>query len=125
MSETEDDASSPPNPGPEATWGPEDTWGLVLANWDDPATHKRFVTLCHATGALAYAGGKYREVVNAADGRETAARDQIDAVISLAAADLFAHRPPTARRAPIARIVLTLISAGALLYTVRLLMELL
>jgi hypothetical protein len=116
MSETEDDESSEPNPGPEATWR------LVLANWDDPAAHKRFVTLCHATGALAYAGGKYREVLNAADGRETGAREQIDAVISLAAADLFAHRPPNTRRAPIARIVLTLISAGALLYTLRLLM---
>lgn len=117
MSETEDRESSGP--------GPEATWGLVLANWDDPAAHKRFVTLCKATGALGYAGGKYREVVTAADGRETAAREQIDAVIALAAADLFTHRPPNTRRAPIARIVLTLISAGALLYSVRLLMELL
>lgn len=117
MSETKDDESSRPDSGTEVAWG------LVLANWDDPVAHKRFVTLCHATGALAYAGGKYREVVNAADGRETIAREQIDAVIALAAADLFAHRPPSTRRAPIARIVLTVISAGALLYTVRLLLE--
>lgn len=119
MSEAEEHDTGSVQPGPEATWE------LVLANWDDPAVHKRFVTLCQATGALAFAGGQYRQVVNSADEREAVAREQIEAVIALAAADLFAHRPPKTRAASIARLVMTIVSAGALLYTVRMLLELL
>jgi type VI protein secretion system component VasF len=117
MSETQDDENLCSDPGVEAAWI------LVLKRWDDPSAHKRFLTLCHAVGTLAFAGGQYREVVNAADEREAVAREQIDAVIALASAELFADRPAATPRAPIARIVMTIVSGSALLYSIRMLME--
>ena len=68
----------------------EREWERVLAAWDEPDAHKRFLVLADSTGRLAFAGKRYREVKEKDPARAPIASQQIDRILGLAMAQMKA-----------------------------------
>ncbi len=71
-----------------------EAWCEVERNWDDDLAHRRFIALCSASGTLAEAGGRYREVAARDPERRERAKRQIGAVMAAALVTLQATREP-------------------------------
>ena len=72
-------------------------WARVEAAWDDPQAHRRYVTVCGATGRLAYAGRRYRQVQASDPERRALAEAQIDRILALAMERLAVEKTPAQR----------------------------
>ena len=72
-----------------------EAWDEVLARWDDPAAHKRFLALADLRGALAFAGTRYRAVRDADPSRRSEAEARIDQLLGLAMVRVQTLRAPT------------------------------
>jgi hypothetical protein len=79
----------------------EAVWAKVLDAWDDPAAHRRFLTLAAATRRLAFAGSRYRQVKESDPDplRRQEADRRIDEILALAMSSLELEktRPSRAR----------------------------
>lgn len=100
----------------------EEAWSRVLAAWDDPESHRRFLVLCDVTGRLAAAGRRYRAVRDADPARRAEAERRIDEVLRMALARLEAAEktPPSKARSRIEWVALGIGAAliAAVLYQV-------
>lgn len=72
----------------------EQAWDKVDRAWGDPETHRRFLALAQATGRLAVAGRRYRQVASENPERADEAQRQVDRVIALAMQGLTVERQP-------------------------------
>jgi hypothetical protein len=96
----------------------EPAWQAVLAAWDDPAAHKRFLTLCASTDRFADAGRRYREIRDTEPERADVARAQIDKLLAMAMQNLEALKTePRARNAKSTMTLIALGVSGALVIT--------
>lgn len=66
----------------------ERAWSDVLDAWDDEDAHKRFVVLADATGRLAEAGRRYREVKEREPARSDVADRRIGEILAKAIAQM-------------------------------------
>ncbi len=79
----------------------EAAWQEVLAHWDEPAPHKRFLALAGSLDRLADAGKRYRAVKESDPARAARAAQQVDALFGIAMTKMSAVEkspPPKARR---------------------------
>jgi hypothetical protein len=77
----------------------EGAWEAVERAWDDDVAHRRFIAFCSATGALAEAGRRYRELGDRDPTRRGRAQEQLGAVMGAAMLSLQNTRePPRVRR---------------------------
>lgn len=76
-------------------------WQEVLAQWDEPQAHKRFLALADTLDRLADAGRRYRAVRESDPARAERASKQVDALLGIAVTKMSAVEkspPPKARR---------------------------
>lgn len=73
MTDTSPIDAPPPDPGEEQAWA------ALRARWDDPQAHREFLLRSGDLGALARAGARYREVLQARpdDAMAAAGRDEV------------------------------------------------
>ena len=75
-------------------------WSDVLGAWEDERAHERFLVLADATGRLAEAGRRYREVREREPARRAVAERRIDEILGKAIAKMKvieSSEPATAR----------------------------
>ncbi len=72
----------------------ESTWADVLANWKDDQAHRRFITLCSATGRLDHAGRCYRGIGETEPNKKEEAERRISVILGLSAEMLNQLRGP-------------------------------
>jgi hypothetical protein len=79
----------------------ETAWAQVLAEWADPAAHRRFLVLCQSMNRLAEAGKRYRAVRDGEPERRADAQKRIDEILTLAMATLAQTKSdPAPKRRP-------------------------
>jgi hypothetical protein len=66
----------------------ERAWSQVLGAWDDEDAHKRYVVLADATGRLAEAGRRYREIKEREPARRAIAERRIEEILGKAIAEM-------------------------------------
>jgi hypothetical protein len=66
----------------------ERAWSEVLGAWDDERAHQRFLVLADATGRLAEAGRRYRDVREREPERRAVAERRIDEILGKAIAQM-------------------------------------
>ncbi|MEO0324110.1 MAG: hypothetical protein AAF447_14205 [Myxococcota bacterium] len=97
----------------------DSAWAEVLAAWEDPGAHERFLALCEAMGAAAEAGARYRSVRDGDAERAADAQARLDQLVARALARLQLERSevsPAPRRwvFVIALIAMACLLSGAL-----------
>lgn len=97
----------------------DSAWAEVLAAWEDPGAHERFLALCEAMGAAAEAGARYRSVRDGDAERAADAQTRLDQLVARALARLQLERSevsPAPRRwvFVIALIAMACLLSGAL-----------
>lgn len=68
-------------------------WSAVLAAWDDPESHRRFLALAEFLDCLGEAGRRYREIRDADPARAALAQARIDEIVGRAMARLRPTSP--------------------------------
>jgi len=90
----------------------ETAWEEVLAQFDDEAAHKRFLTLAAGLGALGEAGRRYRAIKDDPDDpRAEMAAAQVDRLLGLAMQNLEPLKTPPNRKKNI-KTVMFLLALG-------------
>jgi hypothetical protein len=77
-------------------------WATVLAAWEDEAVHRAYLSRCQDLEALARAGGRYREALDARPGDAVAARwrDEVIRRATVAGLASIPRQVPAASRVP-------------------------
>jgi hypothetical protein len=89
----------PDDPAPDPLTEP---FERLLAAWDDPAEHKRFLALAATLDRLADAGKRYRGIRDGDPDKRATAEAQIDRLFGLAMEKLAATRtPPPPKQRPL------------------------
>jgi len=104
--------SDPDVPGADALVA---SWEAVLRDWESDDAHRRFLALGAATGRLAEAGQRYRQVRDGDAARAAEAERRIQAVLALATEQLLRQKTPAPERGTPR---LTLIALGVALVIV-------
>jgi hypothetical protein len=78
-------------------------WATVLAAWEDEAVHRAYLSRCQDLEALARAGGRYREALDARPGDAVAARwrDEVIRRATVAGLASIPREAPAASRVPV------------------------
>jgi hypothetical protein len=72
----------------------EEEWKRVVAEWGDPKAHTRFLALAEASGELAFAGRRYRELRESDPSKAAEAQRAIDEILSRAMSRMTLERTP-------------------------------
>ena len=94
----------------------EKAWEAVDRGWEDPDTHKKFMTLCDGFGRLDIAGGHYRDTRESDPQRAPIADEQLEKIVSRAMQKLYTDRemnPPNSGKH--IKIILGIVTAAFLI----------
>lgn len=94
-----------------------EAWQNVLDQWDDPESHRKFISISNALGRLPEAGKCYREIRETDSERKLEAERRIRTIVILATEQLaLAKQGPTGFSPRSVRWLALFVSAALLLF---------